>query len=282
MLFWTAITFAGALFLIGIALYFYQPRLVFHPARDFAMTPDQLHLPYEDVHINVTANERIHGWFFPADHCDPGATRPVVLFCHGNAGNISHRLETAEFLLDLGVDVLLFDYRGYGGSDGSPSESNAYADAEACYRWLTDEKSYDPKQIVIFGRSLGGAVAADLALRHPCRGLILESTLTSVADMAERVFPLPLVRHLVRYRFNTADKVGRVSCPILVTHSPADELVPYAMGRRLFDIAREPKHFLPLRGGHNEREYLDDAVYRETLCRFLQQPAGDREENEFE
>jgi hypothetical protein len=268
--FWFIIVVAGALCAVALALYLLQSKLVFQPTRELVVTPDRFYLPYEDVYINVTDDEKIHGWYFPADNPDSGKNTPVVLFCHGNAGNIAHRLETADFIRSLGADILLFDYRGYGRSDGSPSEDNAYADAEACYRWLRENKGFQPEQIIIFGRSLGGAVAVELVRRVPCRGLIVESSFTSTLDMGRRSFPFLPIKYLLKYKFDSIAKIGAVTCPVIITHSPDDEIVPYEMGRRLFEAAREPKKFIVLSGGHNEREYLTDKTYREALRDLIQ------------
>lgn len=261
MLIWSVIVVAGALLFICVALYFFQVRLVFYPTREFAITPSQLQLPYEDVYIDVTVKERIHGWYFPANNPDSDKKGPVTLFCHGNAGNISHRLETVELILRLGADILLFDYRGYGKSDGSPSEDNVYADAEACYNWLVEQKGVRPEDIILFGRSLGGAVAVELARRVKCGGLVVESSFTSAKEMGKKIFPFIPVKYLLRYGFDSIGKVGSVSCPLLVTHSPDDEVIPFEMGRQLFAAANDPKQFVTLRGGHNEREYIADTAY---------------------
>ncbi len=265
MLLWLVIVVAGALLSICVTLYFYQTKLVFYPTREFAITPSQLQLPYEDVYINVTAKERIHGWYFRADIPDSDKKGPVALFCHGNAGNISHRLETAELILNLGASILLFDYRGYGKSDGSPSEENVYADAEACYQWLLDHKGVDPDQIILFGRSMGGAVTIELARRVKCGGLVIESSFTSATEMGKRMFPLFPIKYLLRYKFDSIRKIGALTCPVLVMHSPDDEIIPFEMGRQLFTAAKEPKRFVTLRGGHNEREYLTDSIYTNAL-----------------
>ncbi len=265
MLLWAVIVVVGAFFVSCTALYFLQTQLVFHPTREFAASPSELGIPFEDVYLHVTQEHCIHGWYFASRGPDSGEKRPVVLFCHGNAGNISHRLETAEFILSLGADVLLYDYRGYGKSDGFPSEENVYADAETCYNWLIEEKKADPQHIFIFGRSLGGAVAIELARRVKCGGLIVESSFTSVSGMAKKMFPLITIKHLLKHKFDSIAKIGSLTCPVLVTHSPDDDLVPFEMGRRLFAAANEPKWFVALRGGHNDRGYLADSTYMGTL-----------------
>ncbi|MFQ6008526.1 MAG: alpha/beta hydrolase [Candidatus Zixiibacteriota bacterium] len=265
MFLWLFIFVFGVFLLLCGALYFFQKKLVFYPVRGFTVAPDQLNLQYEDVYVTVTSEERVHGWYFPANNPDSSEEVPVVLFCHGNAGNISHRLETVDFILSLGAAILLFDYRGYGQSNGSPSEANVYADAEACYFWLIDQKGIQPENIVLFGRSIGGTVAVELARKVKCRGLIVESSFTSAEDMGKRMFPLVPIKYLLRYKFDSIGKLGSVHCPILITHSPDDEIVPFEMGKKLFAVANEPKQFVPLRGGHNEREYLADSVYKQAV-----------------
>ncbi|HWR82555.1 MAG TPA: alpha/beta hydrolase [Candidatus Deferrimicrobium sp.] len=269
MIVWILIALGAAAALACAAFYFLQDRLVFYPTREFAVTPDQLNLPFEDVFIHVTPRDRIHGWYFRAPTRAMHGRTPVVLFCHGNAGNISHRLETVDLVLRLGGDIFVFDYRGYGRSDGSASEDRVYADAEACYHWLVGQKGIIPEDIILFGRSLGGAVAVEVARRVCCGGLIVESTFTSVADMARKIFPYFPVRYLLKYEFDSLRKIGSVTCPILVTHSPEDELVPSEMGERLFAAANAPKQFVHLRGGHNDRDFFEDAPYKEALRAFL-------------
>ncbi len=285
MLLSVIIIVAGAFLLFGAYLYFRQDRMVFCPTTELADTPSSLGLSFEEVYVDVAGGEKVHAWYLPAgstgtETSDPTQTAgaaKTVLFCHGNGGNISHRLETAEFITGLGVNILLFDYRGYGRSDGSPSESKVYADAEACYRWLLSEKGVLPQDIVVFGRSLGGAVAIELAGRVNCGALVVESSFTSARDMARLIFPYFPVRYLLRYEFDSIRKIPSVGCPILVTHSVEDDIIPFAMGRRLFDSARKPKRFVPFYGRHNERDYLCDPSYVEAVRDIVtgQFPAGD-------
>ena len=246
-------------------LYLNQRRIVFVPMKDYAATPDHAHLTYEQVWLEPEPGIKIRGWYFPAAK---GSDRAVML-CHGNAGNISHRLESVHFLLGLGVNVLLFDYRGYGESNGTPSEEGVYADAEAAYRWLREEKQIDPSNITIFGRSLGGAVAIELARRVPCGGVIVESSFTSAADFGRKMFPFLPIRLLLKYHFDSINKIGELSCPVLVTHSPDDDLIPFEMGKRLFDAAKPPRKFIELSGGHNERLYFSDRHYTEGVRAFI-------------
>ena len=262
---------------VAISLYLYlsQDRMVFFPTRDLESSPGDIGLGFQEVRIDVTDGESIHAWFIPApsdsranDQSGDGGA-PTVLFCHGNAGNISHRLETIECLVTLGANVMLFDYRGYGQSDGAPSETNMYADAAACYHWLTGSQDVPSNQIVLFGRSLGGAVAIELASRVDCAGLIVESSLTSAKEMGRLMFPCFPIGLMLRYEFNSIQKIGQVGCSVLVTHSPDDDVVPFAMGRRLYEKSAEPKRFVELRGGHNDRDYIADGTYVEAVRAIL-------------
>ena len=238
--------------------------MVFVPFKEIEITPDEINLAYEDVFVDVEPDVTINAWYFPAS--DSGRT---VLFCHGNAGNISHRLETVRFLLDQGSSVLLFDYRGYGRSTGSPSEDGLYADAVACYKWLIEKKGVTPDNLVIFGRSLGGAVAVELASQVECSGVIVESSFTSAAAMGRNLFPFFPIQLILRYKFDTVDKIGQLKQPVLIAHSPQDDIVPFAMGQKLFEAATEPKTFIELSGGHNELVYLVDSEYVSAIRSML-------------
>lgn len=268
MLVWIIIAVAVVFVAATTYLYFNQKNLVFFPTRELAVTPDRLGLEYEDVFVEMPGGSSIHGWYFTPPDSTAGASR-VVLFCHGNAGNISHRLETVEMLLSLGAGVFLFDYRGYGRSQGVASEENVYADARACYTWLVNEKGFAPDEIVIFGRSLGGAVGIDLAARFRCGGLIVESSFTSAADMGKKIFPIFPVKLILKYRFDSVERIGRLSCPVLIVHSPDDDIIPYRMGKALYERANSPKRFLEISGRHNDRDYVNEPTYVEALRGFI-------------
>jgi hypothetical protein len=191
----------------------------------------------------------------------------AVLFCHGNGGNISHRLDKAARLRRTGVSLLFFDYRGYGLSEGAPSEQGTYQDAEAAYQWLLQRGA---KGVVFYGESLGCAVATEMARRHPeARGLILESPFTSTVAMAQLIFPRLPVSWILRYRYDNLAKIPGLRMPLLILHSPQDEIVPFAMGKRLFAAAPEPKRFVEMAGGHNDG-YIDFGErYAAEVKRFL-------------
>lgn len=260
------LAFAGSVALAAFAglVYLIQPRMVFFPTRGLQATPQSWGLDYEDVEFASADGVRLHGWFIPRT----GARR-VLLFLHGNAGNISHRRASVAIFHRLGLHVFLFDYRGYGRSGGRPDETGLYRDARAAWDHLVHARGLRPRQIVLFGRSLGGVVAAHLAAEVQPAGLILESTFSSARDMA-RVM-LPVVSRLVplRYRFDAVAAVRRVRVPVLVLHSREDSDVPYRLGRRVFEAANEPKRFVDLRGDHNSGFLASEPDYSTSLAAFL-------------
>jgi uncharacterized protein len=235
----------------------------------------------EDVWLQSADGVRIHGWHFApvvgrGGKLEAFETDRAVLFLHGNAGNVSHRRTQMEQLTRLPARVLVIDYRGYGRSEGTPSEAGLYADATAAWDYLTRERGLRPERVVIFGESLGGAVAVDLAARvGPC-ALVLQSTFTSVADMAAEVMPF-VPRFLIRTKMDSLSKIGRVRAPKLFVHSPADEIVPYRLGRRLFDAAPEPKQFHEIEDApHNLTHDIGGAAYLDALRRFIDSACGER------
>ncbi|MDN5935931.1 MAG: alpha/beta hydrolase [Nitrosospira sp.] len=239
-----AIAYVG----VALALFFAQSSLIYYPeiGRNIIAAPDYVGLAYESVEISTADGETLHGWFVPAP-----AAHGTVLFFHGNAGNISHRMEYLLMFHRLGYNTFIFDYRGYGQSSGSPSESGTYTDAQAAWDYLTQTKNIPPGRIVLFGESLGGAVAAWLAARETPASLVLASAFTSVPDMAAKIYPFLPVRLLARFDYNTIEYLQSVTRPVFIAHSPQDEIVPFAHGRALYEAASEPKQFLELQGGHN-------------------------------
>ena len=248
-----------------LALFLFQARLVFLPSRTLAASPARIGLDYEDVWLQTADGIRVHGWYIP----HPQA-RGTLLFFHGNAGNIGVRLESIGIFHRLGLNTLIIDYRGYGKSEGTPGEKGSYSDAEAAWRHLVDARRIPPQKVVIFGRSMGGGVASWLAARVAPAGLILESTFTSVPDMAAKVYPFFPVRLLARIRLDAKASLAGVHAPVLVIHSADDEIVPIAHGRSLFDAAPEPKRFLELRGGHNDAFLVSREIYLAGLSGFMQ------------
>jgi fermentation-respiration switch protein FrsA (DUF1100 family) len=250
-----------------LALFLLQSCLVYQPdtpTRKIVATPTSIGLEYEPLKITTEDGVTLDAWFVPAQDA-----RGILLFFHGNAGNMSHRLESIRIFNKLRLSTLIFDYRGYGLSEGEPSELGTYRDAEAAWRHLTEHRNVAEDKIVLFGRSLGGAIAAHTASRHVACALILESAFTSVPDMAAEIYWFLPARWLARMSYNTKAALNSVSSPVLVIHSIDDELVPYSHGRALFASAREPKRFLQLRGGHNSSFLQSKQTYFAGLDEFL-------------
>lgn len=269
----TAVIAAFGTYLAFLTLvYFGQSSLLYLPdaaGRGLIATPAAIGLPYEDIHLRTEDGVALHGWLVSAPVKAGQVPRRTLLFFHGNAGNISHRLDSLRIFAELGLDVFIFDYRGYGRSGGSPSEEGTYRDAAAAWHWLTRERGIDPGQIVLFGRSLGAAVAIELATGTDPAGLIVESAFTSVPDLGAELYPFLPVRLLSRYRYDSLGRIASVKAPVLVVHSRGDEIIPFHHGQALFAAARRAKQFLELQGGHNDGFLASEADYRRGLGAFL-------------
>jgi fermentation-respiration switch protein FrsA (DUF1100 family) len=250
--------------LLIVYVYAKQGAMLYYPEKEIEATPRDIGLDYQELTLHTKDGTNIYAWYVPAEHA-----RGFVLVCHGNAGNISHRLDSIGIFHGLGLGVLIFDYRGYGKSQGSPNEEGTYRDAEAAYDYLVNVLHVNPERIVIFGRSLGSAVAAELAIRKPAGALIMESGFTSVQDLGKEFFPHLPVGLLSRFRYDSINKVGRIALPKLFIHSPGDEIVPYEQGVRLFEKASGPKEFLKITGGHNDGFLLSGKPYVDGLREFI-------------
>jgi len=263
----SSLVFIVAAFCIGVLslLYVFQEKMIFFPGKRIVDTPEIIGLQYEDVYLVTEDDVRVHGWYVP--HVDEKAT---VLFFHGNAGNISHRLDSISIFHDLGLSVFIIDYRGYGRSEGRPSEKGTYRDALAAWNYLVDDRRLRPDEIILFGRSLGGGVAAGLAARVSPAAVILESTFTSIKELGKHYYPYLPVSWIARVRYPVDEDISSFNCPVLVIHSEQDDVVPYRHGQRLFANAREPKMFLPISGDHNTGFLLSGDVYVEGMKRFLE------------
>jgi hypothetical protein len=238
--------------------------MLYFPTREIEHTPAAIGLSFDEVRLKTADGLTIIAWHIPV----PDA-RAVLLFCHGNGGNISHRLDSIRIFHDLGLSVLIFDYRGYGSSEGEPTEEGTYLDAEAAWNFLVKDKGIDPARIIIFGRSLGSAVAAELAMRRKTGALIIESGFTSIPDLGRKYYPYVPVSLITRFHYATIDKVSSLALPKLFIHSPEDEIIPYDQGRKLFETAGQPKEFLKLRGDHNEGFLLSGELYINGLQQFI-------------
>ncbi len=239
---------------------------IYFPSREIETTPGDVGLDFEDVRFKASDGVVLHGWFVRG-----GGSATLVWF-HGNGGNISHRVgNIRELVARLGVSIFIFDYRGYGRSEGSPYEEGTYLDADAAIALVRSRDDIDPEKIIYFGRSLGCAVAAEMAIKYPPRALICESGFTSVRAMTKSVYPfLPGLQLLVTTKYDTLDKIARVDAPVMVLHGDRDEIVPFPMSGELFDAAKGPKRFYTIEGaGHNDTYHVGGPAYFKALQEFV-------------
>ncbi len=240
---------ACVLFLWGCQV---EKSLIFYPISEIDRTPKELGLPFEDITFTTEDGVHLNGWFIPSTEGDL-----TLLWFHGNAGNISHRLDNIRLLHDkVKIHIFIIDYRGYGRSEGSVSEAGTYRDASAALQYLRSRKDLDPKKIVFYGRSLGAAVAVDLALREESLALIIETPFASIRAMAKLVFPFLPVGPFLRTRYDTLEKIRKVRGPLFVLHGDQDDIVPYTQGQRIFEAAPEPKEFYTIRGAHHNDTFI--------------------------
>ncbi len=254
--------------LLALMLFLFQDRMVFlsnMPGRTLTATPKDAGFDFEDVFLETSDGLKLHGWYVPA-----AQTSGVVLFLHGNAGNISHRLDSIAIFHELGLDTLIIDYRGYGRSQGKPSEKGTYLDAEAAWHYLVSSRGVAADRIIVFGRSLGGAVAAWLASQYTPAALIVESSFSSALDMARKLYPFMPVRLITRLEYPVSQYVSRLQCPLLVIHSRDDEIIPFTMAEAIYDSATEPKSLLEIWGDHNNGFLLSGDRYLSGINEFIQ------------
>jgi len=261
---WIVSIVIGIYVVFAAFLFIFQSHYVYYPERVLSADPSSIRLQFESVSFKTADGVRLFGWFIPSQ-----SARGVLLFFHGNAGNISHRLESIQIFHQLGLDVFIFDYRGYGQSEGKPTEQGTYKDAEAAWRYLIEERQVSPNEVIVFGRSLGGAVASWLVQSHTPGVLILESTFTSLPDIAATLYPYLPVRPLLRFEYDTAAYLSKIDCPVLIVHSRDDEIMPFSHGRRLFEMAKEPKKFLEITGTHNDGFITSGKRYEDGLNAFI-------------
>jgi fermentation-respiration switch protein FrsA (DUF1100 family) len=240
------------------ALFIYAPQM---PTRELVATPTDINLEYEDLTLNTADNESINAWYIPAQNPDTKPDTKTVLFFHGNAGNISHRLETIKIYNQLGFNFLIFDYRGFGTSTGKPTEQGTYLDADTVWQYLINEKKLAPEQIIVAGRSLGGGVAAELAKKIRPAMLVLESTFTSMTEVSAKHYPFMPTSLIIKHEYETNLKLKDIHCPIVFAHSTDDEVIPYEQSQRNYAAANEPKQFIKLRGGHGSGFLLTKKAY---------------------
>lgn len=258
----------GTLVVLMAVARFLLPSLAFHPTREITATPADAGLRYEDVALTADDGVRLHAWYVPAENA-----RATLLFCHGNGGNLSWRVESLRIFHDLGLSSFVFDYRGYGRSEGSPSPEGIARDARAAWNWLQD-RGVASGDIVLFGRSLGGAVALELTRSVRPRVLILESTFASPFGVLHLDFMAPLLRAAVGDIWNSREAAERLTVPTLCIHSPDDGIVPFREGRRLYEAVAGEKAFVEIRGSHNGGFLRSREIYVPALDRFLTEHFG--------
>jgi uncharacterized protein len=263
-----ALTIFGMIFVaywgLGLILYFMQPSFLYSPVRALPYTPAELGLDFEEVFFRAGDRVQLHGWYIPAPNSEF-----TVLFCHTNGGNMMYQLDSINIFYNLGLSCFIFDYRGYGISHGRPSEHGTYLDARAAFRWLTKKKKIPAEKIIVFGRSLGGSIAAYLAGKAKPGGLVIESAFTSYIAIGSKFYPYMPVKWFARFKYPTIEYVRKVTCPVLVIHSRNDEMIPFEFGLQLYDAANEPKEFVELYGGHNDSFLISSETYKKAWLKWL-------------
>jgi hypothetical protein len=252
----------GILLVFGYIKYI-ESQSFFYPLKNIEYTPDSIKLPFKNVYIKTQDNIQINGWFIPCSHA-----KYTILFFHGNAGNIGLRLEKIRLLHDMNMNIFIIDYRGYGNSQGRPSEQGLYSDAKAAYDYLVNNLNIKTAEIIVYGESLGAAVAVHLACEAKVAALILEGAFSKSRDLAEKYYPL-IPSFLFSDKFNSLAKIKKVSVPKLFMHSRTDEIVPFVLAKKLYNAADNPKKFIELSGSHNAT-YLDSIdIYLSSISLFI-------------
>jgi len=257
------LTMIALAFLLVIA----EEKIVYHPIKypGGLWNHEMYGVQVEDVYFESIDGVKLHAWFIPAK-------KPVAtwLWYHGNAGNLSHRLENILELIPLNLNIFIFDYRGYGKSEGKPNEKGFYLDSQAAYDYLKLKKNIDPNELFLFGRSLGGACAIQVASKNKAAGLVVESVFTSVRDMADIMFSFFPLKFLLRSNYNSIETISLVNMPKMFIHGTDDEIIPVSMGRKLFEVSEEPKIFYEIKGaGHNDTYQVGGQDYLDKIGRFV-------------
>ena len=252
-----------SVFMFAYVKYFVR-KGIYSPTKEIVSNPLNAGLKYEDVFFNTNDGLKLNGWFVLAEN-----PRGTLLFCHGNAGNISHRIEIIKVFNKLNLNVFIFDYRGYGRSQGSPTEEGLYQDAQAAYEYLLGRKNLNKGSIVIYGKSIGANVAIDLASKVTAEALISESGFSSAYDMGKELFPYLPVKWIITIKYDALTKIKNITIPKLIIHSQDDEIVPFKLGKKLFEIAPSPKEFYQMQGGHDEGINMAMEGYSSKIDNFL-------------
>jgi uncharacterized protein len=252
-------------------LFFNQSRMIYYPSQNVRITPKSIGIEFESIELNTSDGEKLSGWFIPASKQNP-LGKATILYSHGNAGNISDRIQKLPIYRDLGVSVLLYDYRGYGKSSGSPSENGTYIDIETFWHYLVNEKKIPPAKIIAYGESLGGAVASYLAEKEPSiGGLILSATCTSIKDRAQELYSYLPISLISQFSYDTRSRLQNMNIPVLIFHSREDEVFPFSHAEANFQAISSPelKMLVELQGGHNDGFLESAEVYRNGLDKFI-------------
>jgi len=259
------LSIAGIYAAVCVLAFVLQARLVYFPNSEEAGTPADVGLDYRDVTFRNRNGTALHGWFIPNENA-----QYTMLYLHGNAGNITHRTESIRQFHSLGLAIFIFDYSGFGKSAGRPGERATYLDADAAWDHLTVAEGIAPERIILFGRSLGGAVAIELATNVDPAAMIVESCFTSIPELGARVYPWLPIKFIARYRYDSLSRVPEIRVPKLFIHSLDDETVPFGMGKRLYNRAHRPKQFMRIRGGHNDAFVSTGEPYEVGIRRFIE------------
>ncbi|MFH1678225.1 MAG: alpha/beta hydrolase [Candidatus Omnitrophota bacterium] len=253
-----------ALVLFRIFFIFLEQKGLYYPAKEIPETPAKFGITYEEVNFKTSDGEILNGWYVPAKNA-----KVTILYCHGNAGNIYHRLHKVKFFHEMGTNLFIFDYRGYGKSSGKPTEIGLYNDAQSAYDYLISRDDIDKTKIVVYGKSLGGPVAAEVCLRRQASALILEGSIASVTMCAQQFYPFLPMKLLITQKYDTVAKVRDIRIPKLISHSKNDEVISFKHGEALFEAAINSKQFLPFEGGHNDDVYVTSAGFKAELEKFF-------------
>jgi len=254
----------GFVFLFGY-IKFLEQKSVFFPNKIVKVNPEILHMPFEDVYFGTKDNLKINGWFIPTE-----GSKYTILYFHGNAGNLADRLEKIELLKKIGLNIFIIDYRGFGKSQGRPTEKGVYLDADAAYDYLIKDRKIGPDQIVLFGESIGSAVAIELASKVKVRGMILEGAFSKAKDMVNKIYPL-LPAFLFSNMYDSLSKIKNISCPKLFIHSKNDEIVPFKLAQKLFYAAKEPKKLIEVSGEHNDVFWASQDEFISSITEFIKE-----------
>ena len=258
------------LILLSLPLFFilflkyYEKKGIYFPIKRIASTPKDIGIEFENVYFFSSDGTRLNGWYVPVKK-----QRLTILFCHGNAGNIGDRVEIIGLFHRIGLDVFIFDYRGYGKSQGRPSEKGFYSDAQAAYEYLTEKRKLAERCIVVYGKSIGGNVAINLCSKVSPAALISDSAFTSTLDMGKKLFPFLPIKWLISVKYDALSTIKNIFIPKLIIHAQKDEIIPFQHGKRLFSAAPDPKEFYQMRGGHNDAIFLTMEDFTQKINTFI-------------